>query len=151
MSAALLLSENLQNRLPCGCQSYFTTSRTPARSELLSFFDDGEETEPRASERAARPRTASAASARPQPRPPQHRGSLPIDRHTVMVRRRVAFVAGLLLLLVIILVVNGCLKSEKQQALRDYSRSVSQLAHESEHVTGPLFTTLTGAGSKSAL
>jgi hypothetical protein len=118
----------------------------------LSFFDDGEETEPRASERAARPRTASAAAQRPQPRRPQHRGSLPIDRHTVMVRRRFAFVAGLVLLLVIILVVNGCLKSEKQQALRNYSRSASQLAHESdEHVTGPLFTTLTGAGSKSAL
>jgi hypothetical protein len=116
----------------------------------LSFFDDGEETEPRPSERAARPRTPSAAAQRPQPRHP--RGSLPIDRHTVLVRRRAAFVVGLVLLLLIILVVNGCLKSEKQQALRNYSRSVSQLAHESdEHVTAPLFTTLAGAGGKSAL
>jgi hypothetical protein len=116
----------------------------------LSFFDDGEETEPRPSERAARPRTPSAAEQRPQPRRPH--GPLPIDRHTVMVRRRAAFVIGVVLLLIIILVVNGCLKSEKQQALRNYSRSVSQLGHESdEHVTGPLFTTLTGAGGKSAL
>jgi hypothetical protein len=116
----------------------------------LSFFDDGEETEPRPSQRAVRPRTPSAATQRPEPRRPH--GSLPIDRHTVLVRRRAAFVIGLVLLLIIILVVNGCLKSEKQQALRNYSRSVSQLAHESdEHVTGPLFTTLTGAGGKSAL
>jgi hypothetical protein len=116
----------------------------------LSFFDDGEDTEPRPSERAARARTASAAGQRPQPRRPP--GPLPIDRHTVLVRRRAAFIGGLVLLLVIILVVNGCLKSEKQQALRNYSRSVSQLAHESdEHVTGPLFETLAGAGGKSAL
>ena len=69
-----------------------------------------------------------------------------------MVRRRVAAGTAVLLLIVIILIVNGCLKSQKQQALKDYNRNVSQLVRESsERVSGPLFSTLTGAGGKSAL
>jgi hypothetical protein len=44
------------------------------------------------------------------------------------------------------------LKSEKQQALKNYNRSVSELARESdEQVAHPLFTTLTNAAGKSAL
>jgi hypothetical protein len=77
---------------------------------------------------------------------------LPLDQHRLMVRRRVAAGGGVVLLIVIILIVNGCLESQKQQALKDYNRNVSQLARESdEHVSGPLFATLTGAGGKSAL
>ena len=69
-----------------------------------------------------------------------------------MVRRRVAAGVGVVLLIVIVLVVNSCLKSEQQQALRNYNHEVSQLALESdEQVTHPLFTTLTNASSKSAL
>ena len=69
-----------------------------------------------------------------------------------MVRRRVAAGVGVVALIVIVLVVNGCLKSEKQQALRNYNHEVSQLAQESdEQVSNPLFTTLTDATSKSAL
>jgi hypothetical protein len=69
-----------------------------------------------------------------------------------MVRRRVAAGIGVALLIVIVLVVDGCLKSEKQQALKDYNRNVSQLAHESnEQVSRPLFSVLTDAGAKSAL
>jgi hypothetical protein len=69
-----------------------------------------------------------------------------------MVRRRVAAGVGVLLLIVIILIVNGCLKSQKQQALKDYNRNVSQLARESdERVSRPLFSALAGAGAKSAL
>jgi hypothetical protein len=113
----------------------------------LSFFDDGEETAPAASTRASR------ASARLRPRRPQHAtGALPLDQHTVMVRRRVAAGVAVVLLIVIVLVVNGCLKSERQQALKDYNGHVTQLARESDqNVSGPLFSTLAGAGSKSAL
>jgi hypothetical protein len=69
-----------------------------------------------------------------------------------MVRRRVAAGIGVLLLIAIVLIVNGCLKSEKQQALKNYNRSVSQLARESdEQVSRPLFSTLNGAAGKSAL
>jgi len=69
-----------------------------------------------------------------------------------MVRRRVAAGISVALLIVIVLVVNGCLKSQRQQALRDYNRNVSQIAQESDaQVSRPFFSTLTGAGGKSAL
>jgi hypothetical protein len=118
----------------------------------LSFFDDGEETAPRPSTRVPRP-TAAAPPQRPQPRRPQHlAGTLPLDQHTVMVRRRVAAGVGVVLLIVIILIVNGCLKSEKRQELKTYNGDVSQLARESdENVSRPLFSTLAGAAGKSAL
>ena len=52
----------------------------------------------------------------------------------------------------IVLVVNGCVKSEKTQALKNYNQSVSTIARESaEQVATPLFTTLAGASSKQAL
>ncbi|HXM86266.1 MAG TPA: hypothetical protein VN889_01405 [Solirubrobacteraceae bacterium] len=120
----------------------------PARSKLLSFFDDGEET-------AQRPasRTSSRPPQRPSPRRPQRaRGSLPIDQHTLMVRRRIAFGVGIVLLIVIVLLVNGCLKGQKSQELKDYNREVSTVAQEfDEHVSHPLFEALTNASSKSAL
>jgi hypothetical protein len=114
----------------------------------LSFFDDGEE------ETASRPSTrAPRAPQSPRPRMPQRASSsLPLDQHTLMVRRRVAAGVGVVLLIVIILVVNGCLKSKQTQSLKDYNHNVSQLVGEfDEHVSHPLFTTLTGAGAKSAL
>jgi len=69
-----------------------------------------------------------------------------------MVRRRIAAGVAVLLLIVIVLVINGCLKSQKQQSLKDYNRAVSQLAQESdEQVSHPLFSSLTDATSKPAL
>ena len=120
----------------------------------MSFFDDGEDTAPRPSARAARPPGAAGGSEeRPRPRRAQHGdGPLPADQHTLMVRRRMAVGIGVVLLIVIILIVNGCLKSEKQQALKDYNRNVGQIARESdERVSRPFFETLSGAGAKSAL
>jgi hypothetical protein len=112
----------------------------------LSFFDDGEETAQRPAPRAPRP------PQRPKPRRPQASGSLPLDQHTLMVRRRIAAGIGVVLLIVIILLVNGCLKGQQTQALKDYNHEVSVLAQEfDEHVSRPLFTALTGASGKSAL
>jgi hypothetical protein len=69
-----------------------------------------------------------------------------------MVRRRVAAGIAVVLVIVIALVINGCLKSQAQQSLKDYNRSVSQIARESdEQVAHPLFSALVGASSKSAL
>jgi hypothetical protein len=69
-----------------------------------------------------------------------------------MIRRGVAAAVAIVLLIVIVLVVNGCLKSEKQTSLKDYNREVGALAQESQaQVSHPLFVTLTGASSKSAL
>jgi hypothetical protein len=142
------LTEKLQVRQGGDRQSYFGTSGIPARSELLSFFDDGEE------ETASQPSSRTPrAPQRPRPRRPQGAGgSLPLDQHTLMVRRRIAAGVGVVLLIIIILIVNGCLKSQKTQSLKDYNRNVSQLAREfDEKVSRPLFTALSGAGSKSAL
>jgi hypothetical protein len=69
-----------------------------------------------------------------------------------MVRRRVAAGVAVVLLIVIVLVINGCLKSQAQQSLKDYNLKVGQLGQESEAQVGrPLFTALAGAGGKSAL
>jgi len=69
-----------------------------------------------------------------------------------MVRRRVAAGVAIVLLIVIVLLINGCLKSEKQQSLKNYNRDVSQIAQESDaQVSHPLFVALTNSTSKSAL
>lgn len=55
-------------------------------------------------------------------------------------------------MILIVLLINGCLKSQKTQSLKDYNHNVSQLAQESDaQVARPLFTALAGAGGKSAL
>ena len=69
-----------------------------------------------------------------------------------MVRRRWAAGVAVVLLIVIVLVINSCVKSEKQQALKTYNREVSALARESDaQVSHPLFAALTDSSSKSAL
>ncbi len=69
-----------------------------------------------------------------------------------MLRRGLAAGVGIVLLIVIVLVVNGCLKGEKQQSLKTYNREVSAVGQEYQaNVAGPLFVTLTGAASKSPL
>jgi hypothetical protein len=69
-----------------------------------------------------------------------------------MVRRRIAAGVAVVLLIVIVLVINGCLKSQKQQSLKDYAHKVSALGSESENqVAKPLFSALSGASGKSAL
>ena len=45
-----------------------------------------------------------------------------------------------MLLIIIILVINGCLKGQKTDALKGYNHDVSLLAQEfDEHVSRPLF------------
>jgi hypothetical protein len=69
-----------------------------------------------------------------------------------MVRRRIAAGVGVVLLIVIVLVINGCLKSQKQQSLKDYNHHVNEIAAESDaQVAKPLFTALSDAGAKSAI
>lgn len=117
----------------------------------MSFFDDEDE-EPPTTVRPAR----TQQQQRPQPRRPQGAGGPggpgSIDHHSMMVRRRIAAAVGVVLLIVIVLLVNGCLKRGKQQALETYNRNVNQIGQASEsQVAKPLFTTLSGASSKSAL
>jgi hypothetical protein len=59
---------------------------------------------------------------------------------------------GLVLIILIVVLISGCLKSEKQHSLKNYNSSVSQLVQESDsQVSRPLFGALTDATSKSAL
>ncbi|HEY2283371.1 MAG TPA: hypothetical protein VGH60_07465 [Solirubrobacteraceae bacterium] len=70
----------------------------------------------------------------------------------MMVRRRVAAGVGVVLLIVIVLIVNGCLKSQKTQALKNYTSNVSRIVTASDQqVSQPLFAALSGASSKPAL
>ncbi len=68
-----------------------------------------------------------------------------------MIRRLVATAVAVVLLVVIVLLVSGCLKSEKQQSLKSYNHEVSEIAQESAKVSEPLFVALTNASSKPAI
>lgn len=140
------MREKLQDGHVVARRSYWPF-RNPCKEQLLSFFDDEEETAQRPAGRAPR------APQRPSPRRPQRAtGSLPLDQHTLMVRRRIAVGVGVVLLILIILLINGCLKGQKTDALKSYNREVGQLAQEfDERVSRPLFAALSGAGGKSAL
>ncbi len=70
----------------------------------------------------------------------------------MMVRRRIVAGIGVVVVIVIVLLINGCLKRGKQQGLESYNQNVNQIAQSSEaQVSKPLFSTLAGAGGKSAL
>ena len=76
------MREKLQDGPREGRQSYWPF-RNPCKEQLLSFFDDDEETAQRPAGRAPR------APQRPSPRRPERAaGALPLDQHTLMVRRR---------------------------------------------------------------
>ncbi|HEV3322568.1 MAG TPA: hypothetical protein VG147_10335 [Solirubrobacteraceae bacterium] len=75
-----------------------------------------------------------------------------MDRHTMMVRRRIAAGVGVVVLIVIVLLIDGCLKSGKEEALKKYNREAGQLVSESDQQVGhPLFAGLAGASSEPPL
>ena len=113
----------------------------------MSFFDDGDETESQPSSRAPR------QPQRPKPRRPQPAsGALPLDQHTLMVRRRIALGVGVVVLILIVVLIGSCVKNHNTEELKDYNHEVSTLAQEfDEHVSRPLFSALSDAGGKSAL
>ena len=70
----------------------------------------------------------------------------------MMVRRRIAAGIGVVALIVIVLLINGCLKSGKEEALKKYNHEVGQLVGESDQqVAHPLFAGLAGASSEPPL
>jgi type IV pilus biogenesis protein CpaD/CtpE len=75
-----------------------------------------------------------------------------IDRQTLLMRRLIAAGVGVVLLIVIVLIINGCLKSHKEQALKSYNTNVGQIIGESDQqVSHPLFAALAGASGKAPL
>jgi hypothetical protein len=69
-----------------------------------------------------------------------------------MVRRRVAAGVGVVVLIAIVLLIDGCLKSGTEEALRTYNREAGQLVQASDsQVSAPLFKALAGASSTSPL
>jgi hypothetical protein len=70
----------------------------------------------------------------------------------MMVRRRIAAGVGVVALVLIVLLIDGCLKSGKEEALKTYNREAGQIAQESEQqVAGPFFKELAGASGESPL
>jgi hypothetical protein len=93
----------------------------------LSFFDEGDE-----------PRTSTG----PRQRRPAGRDAGG-DQQQLMVRRAVAGGVGLVVLILLVVGVNGCLQSQREAALRDYTQEVASIISASdEQVAAPLFEAL---------
>jgi hypothetical protein len=63
-----------------------------------------------------------------------------------MVRRTIAMVGGLILLILFVLLVRGCLDSRKQSAIKNYSNDSADLMRESKAEGDQLFDLLQGKG-----
>jgi hypothetical protein len=99
----------------------------------LSFFEDDEPT-----------RTA------PRPRRGRPAGGSAADSQTLLIRRAVALVGGLLILVLLVIAVNSCRNSQKENALKDYNRQLSAIAVGSSREVGePFFQLLTEGGGGS--
>jgi hypothetical protein len=100
----------------------------------LSFFD--EDDEPR---RTTRPRRARPAGG----------GVATADSQTLLIRRAVAGIGIVLVLLLLVFFVNSCRNSQRENALKDYNRQISTIGAEStRQVSAPFFQLLTeGAGT----
>jgi hypothetical protein len=106
----------------------------------LSFFDEDDEP----------PRTART---RVRPSPPPRRGRVTsggsTDAQTVLVRRMIAGIVGLLVLLLLFFGVRACNNSRQKNALRDYTSRVTQIGTESQGQGEQFFKAMEGAGQTS--
>jgi len=66
-----------------------------------------------------------------------------------MLRRGLALVAGLVLLILIVLGVRGCLNARQNRALSDYAGNVTQIVEETEQTSEQFFGKLSEPGSLS--
>ena len=103
--------------------------------QFLSFFDEGDEPT-RVRTRPARPRRPATGS----------RGSAPPDRQTARTRQAIALGGLIVLLILIVLGINGCLNSRKDNALKDYNRNVTAVINDS----GKPFFQLMSQGARNS-
>jgi hypothetical protein len=101
--------------------------------DLLSFFEDDE---PRTTR--TRPRSPATAAVGPG-----------VDPQQLLVRRVAAAGIGLLVIVLLVLGINGCLSSRREQALKDYNRNVSSLVQEANSNADAFYQTLTNGGTSS--
>jgi hypothetical protein len=101
----------------------------------LSFFD--EDDEPR---RTPRPRRGH----------PSGGGVATADTQTLLIRRAVALVGGIIVLLALFFLVNSCRNSARENALKDYNRQLSTIATDSARQVGaPFFQLLSESGASA--
>jgi hypothetical protein len=113
----------------------------------LSFFDEVDEP-PRTESRTA-PRTSSRTA--PRRRRPSGTGGRrpPGDQQAVQVRRAVAAVALVIVILLVALGVHSCQVSAANSALKDYANNVSSLITRSDNTGSQLFHELSGGAGSS--
>lgn len=83
----------------------------------------------------------------PRPRSTATGQSTSVDDRTLLIRRGVAALGGLLLVLVVGLVIRGYLNGKRDAALRSYDQKVSTIAGDEAQISGPLFKVLTNAAT----
>jgi len=66
-----------------------------------------------------------------------------------MIRRLIALVGGLLILILLVLGVKGCLNARKERALKNYARDVSQIVDETSQTSKAFFNRLEDPGDLS--
>ena len=94
----------------------------------MSFFE--EDDEPR---RSPRPRRAAG-------------GAAAADNQTLLIRRVIAAVVIVVFLLALVFLVRSCQNSAKENALKDYNRSVASIGTESARQVGTEFFRLLSSG-----
>jgi hypothetical protein len=104
----------------------------------LAFFDEGDEPPTR----VARPR-------RPSGPPPGGRGPAPPDAQTLRNRRIVAGVFALVVIVLLVVLIDGCLDRRAENALKDYNEDVAGVVRQSDQDVGAPFFRLLSTGTDS--
>ena len=77
-------------------------------------------------------------------------GPAAYDPQQLRARRLGALAVGVIVIIVLALLVNGCLDSRKEQALKDYNRDVASLVQDADANSDEFFDALTTPGASSA-
>ena len=71
-----------------------------------------------------------------------------VDRQTLLVRRTLAVVAGLIVVILLVLGIRGCLNARQEQAMQDYVTDANELVRQSNSGGRRLFRVLQGPGGQ---
>jgi hypothetical protein len=114
----------------------------------VSFFDDDEPEEPTRSTRQTRPRRAAPAGARGG-RPPG-RATVTGDPEAIRRRRLVVAAVAVAMCILVVLLVNSCVNSQRTSALKDFNRDVTAITDSSDkQVSRQLFDVLSSGGQSN--